>query len=201
MKQRINLLPPRAKVKRDFLRFNYVLLGIIGVLFISAVLTGLAWYDAQGKDDRLQAMLVEAQQQELELQQLTIRQAQLKPDTELAAYRDQLKQTVLSKQRLSGLLETVQPEYHQGFSEGLLAFSNSTPDKVWLTAFKMTSGSLILDLSGGSTDASQIPLFLRKLAQQAFFKRIHFAELGTEKKDDKAYLFHAHGVIAGGSHD
>ena len=201
MKQRINLLPPRPKIERDYLLFGSVLWAFIGVLLGCSVLTAWLWYDVNHKEERLQALLTSGQQQQQQLNKLETLQVQRKPDPALEYYRDQLKQTVLSKQQLSGLLQTLQPKYQQGFSGGLLAFANSTPDKIWLTAFKMTSGSLILDLTGESVDTSQIPLFLGRLAQQEFFQNMHFAELKTEKKNDKAYIFNAHGVITGSTHD
>lgn len=201
MKQRINLLPPRPEIERDYLRFNYVIWAFVGALLLCSVISTWIWRDVNQTDEQLQGYAIRLQQQQQALNKLEVLQSQRKPDPALEDYRDQLQQTVLSKQRLSGLLETVQPEHQQGFSQGLLAFSNSTPDKVWLTAFKMTSGSLILDLAGESADTSQIPVFLRQLAQQSFFNKMHFAELKTEKKDDTAYLFNAHGVIAGKAHD
>lgn len=201
MKQRINLLPPRPKVERDYLRFNYLLWAFVGVLLVCSAASGWIWKGVNQAEQQLQDYTIKVQQQHEALGKLELLQRQRKPDPALEDYRDQLQQTVLSKQRLSGLLETVQPEHRQGFSEGLLAFSASMPDKVWLTAFKMTSGSLILDLSGESADTSQIPVFLRQLAQQDFFNKMHFAELKTEKKNGKDYMFNAHGVIAGKAHD
>ncbi len=201
MKQRINLLPPRPKVERDLLQFNYILWAFAGVFLLCSVISVWIWRDVDQTEQQLQDYTINVQQQQEALGKLELLQRQRKPDPELENYRDQLQQTVLSKQRLSGLLETVQPEHRQGFSEGLLAFSASMPDKVWLTAFKMSSGSLILDLTGESADTSQIPVFLRQLAQQDFFNQMHFAELKTEKNNDESYRFNAHGVIAGKSHD
>ena len=201
MKQRINLLPPRPKVERDYLQFNYLFWALAGILLLCSAISGWFWRDVNHTDKKLQEYAVKVQVQQQTLSKLEVLQRQRKPDSALEDYRDRLQQTVLSKQRLSGLLETVQPEHRKGFSEGFLAFSASMPDKVWLTAFKMTSGSLILDLTGESADTSQIPVFLRQLAQQDFFNKMQFAELKTEKKNDKTYMFNAHGVIAGKTHD
>ncbi|MGY8873196.1 MAG: PilN domain-containing protein [Pseudomonadales bacterium] len=201
MKQRINLLPPKPKVERDLLCFSSVLMGLAGVFMVCSLITGLLWYNTQQTEDEFNELVLQETSHQSKLQSLQSLQSQRKPDPELMAYRDLLKQTVLSKNSLSNLLKTVQPEHRQGFSEGLLAFSNSTPDKVWLTAFKMTSGSLILDLTGESSDTSKIPVFLRSLAQQDFFKRMRFAELETERKDDQAYIFNAHGVITGSQYE
>ncbi|BBB31518.1 PilN domain-containing protein [Neptunomonas japonica] len=201
MKQRINLLPPKPKVERDLLCFSSVLMGLAGVLMVCSVITGLLWYDTEQTEEKLNGLVQQEKSHQSKLQDLESLRSQRTPDPELMGYRDLLKQTVLSKKRLSNLLQTVQPEHRQGFSEGLLAFSNSTPDKVWLTAFKMTSGSLILDLTGESSDTSKIPLFLRSLAQQEFFKSMRFAELETERKNDQAYIFNAHGVITGSTYD
>lgn len=201
MKQRINLLPPRPKVERDYLRFNYVLGAFLGVVLLCSVISGWVWINVNQADEQSQGYAIQMQQQQQSLKKLEVLQSRREPFKALEDYRDKLQKTILFKQRLSGLLETVLPEHRQGFSEGLLAFSNSTPDKVWLTAFKMTTGSLILDLTGESADTSQIPVFLRQLAQQSFFNQMHFAELKTEKKNDQAYLFNAHGVNAGEAHD
>jgi Tfp pilus assembly protein PilN len=201
MKQRINLLPPRPVVERDFLGFGYVIAGITSVLILCSVVSGGLWYDIKDTSLRLNQLDAERQQQQQQLEKLEAMQRQRTPDVELMAYRDRIKQTVSSKQRLAGLLETVQPDRRQGFSEGLLAFSNSTPDKVWITGFKMTTGSLVLDVEGESADASQIPLLLRQLAQQSIFQQINFAELVTERKDAHTYLFNAHGLISGDYHD
>ena len=159
MKQRINLLPPKPKVERDLLCFSSVLMGLAGVFMVCSLITGLLWYNTQQTEDEFNELVLQETSHQSKLQSLQSLQSQRKPDPELMAYRDLLKQTVLSKNSLSNLLKTVQPEHRQGFSEGLLAFSNSTPDKVWLTAFKMTSGSLILDLTGESSDTSKIPVF------------------------------------------
>ncbi|WP_028470092.1 PilN domain-containing protein [Neptunomonas japonica] len=201
MKQRINLLPPKPKVERDLLCFSSVLMGLAGVFMVCSVITGLLWYDTEQAEKKFNELAQQEASYQSKLKNLQSLQSQRKPDPELMAYRDLLQQTVLSKKSLSNLLKRVQPEHRQGFSAGLLAFSNSTPDKVWLTAFKMTSGSLILDLTGESSDTSKIPVFLRSLAQQDFFKSMRFAELETERKDDRAYIFNAHGVITGSTYE
>ncbi|SIS87584.1 PilN domain-containing protein [Neptunomonas antarctica] len=201
MKQRINLLPPRPIVERDFLSFGYVISGVMSVLVLCSLISGGLWYDINDTNLRLNQLDDERQQQKQQLDKLGVMQRQRTPDVELMAYRDRVKQTVLSKQRLAGLLETVQPDRRQGFSEGLLAFSNSTPDKVWITGFKMTTGSLVLDVAGESADVSQIPLLLRQLTQQSVFQQISFAELVTERTEAQTYLFNAHGLIFGDDHD
>jgi len=201
MNQRINLLPPKPHVERDFLSFSSVLMGLAAVIMLCSLVTGWMWYKTEQSEKQLNELLVKETEHQRTLQNLQLLHSQRKPDPELVAYRDSLKQTVLSKTSLSRLLETVQPEYRQGFSEGLLAFSNSTPDKVWLTAFKMTSGSLVLDLSGESSETSQIPVFLRSLTQQSFFKNMRFAQLETERNEGQSYIFNAHGVTTGSEYE
>ena len=201
MNQSINLLPPKPHVERDFLSFSSVLMGLAAVLMLCSLVSGLMWYNTQQSEKQFNELLVQEADYQRTLQNLQILHGQRKPDSKLVAYRDSLKQTVLSKKSLSRLLETVQPEHQKGFSEGLLAFSNSTPDKVWLTAFKMTSGSLVLDLAGESSDTSQIPVFLRSLTQQNFFKNMRFAQLETERNGGLSYIFNAHGVITGSGYE
>lgn len=201
MKQSINLLPLKPQIERDLLCFNSVFMGLGVVLMVCSLVTGLLWYNTQQSEKQFNELVMQEKVHKSTLQNLQTLQSQRKPDPELVAYRDLLMQTVISKKSLSRLLETVQPEHRQGFSEGLLAFSNSTPDKVWLTAFKMTSGSLVLDLSGESSDTSQIPAFLRSLAQQDFFKSMRFAQLETERKGAQSYIFNAHGVITGSEYE
>ncbi|WP_293268985.1 PilN domain-containing protein [Neptunomonas sp.] len=201
MKQRINLLPLRPKVERDFLSLNSVMIGGGCLLLLCSFITGLLWFNTQQSEERLQVLLVKEKQLQGTIQSLATQQSQRKLDPELIAYHELLQQTVASKKSLSSLLETIQPESRKGFSEGLLAFSNSTPDKLWLTSFKMASGATVLDLSGESADTSQIPVFLRTLAQQEFFKNIKFAELETERNESDAYLFNAHGLVAGGEYE
>ena len=201
MKQRINLLPIRPKVERDFLSLNSVMIGGGCLLLLCSFITGLLWFNTQQSEERLQVLLVKEKQLQGTIQSLATQQSQRKLDPELIAYHELLQQTVASKKSLSSLLETIQPESRKGFSEGLLAFSNSTPDKLWLTSFKMASGATVLDLSGESADTSQIPVFLRTLAQQEFFKNIKFSELETERNESDAYLFNAHGLVAGGEYE
>lgn len=201
MRQRINLLPPRPKIKRDYLQLNAVLVYVFFTALVCFLINGWLLKDVNHSEEQLQGLIVKAQQYQYELKRLEVLKSQRKPDSALINYRDELTQTVLSKQHLSGLLELIQPENQQKFSQGLLAFSNSVPDQVWLTSFKITSDALMLDIAGESADTSQIPVLLRQLAQQPFFNTMHFFELTTEKNINENHMFTAHGVIKGNAYD
>ncbi len=198
MKQRINLLPPRPKVQRDWLLAKNVGAGLVAVVVCCALMSGWLWYTLQNNNTALAGLSEKASEQQTHIEALETELAARKPDASLMNDRNALIQKIESKRYLTTLLALVQPGNQQGFSSAMRGFSQSVPEALWLTEFTLDATGGELQLSGSSAQADRVPVFLRQLVKQSAFHGVHFSELSTELSDN-LYFFKTTGVQALGS--
>ena len=198
MKQRINLLPPRPKVQRDWLLAKNVGAGLVVVILCCALIAGWLWYTVQNSNMALAELSESAREQQTHIEALETELAARKPDMALVNERNALIQKIESKRYLTTLLALVQPGNQQGFSSAMRGFSQSVPEALWLTKFTLDTTGGELQLSGSSVQADRVPAFLRNLVKQDAFHGVHFSELSTELTDN-LYSFKVTGIQAVGS--
>lgn len=198
MKQRINLLPPRPKVQRDWLLAKNVGAGLVVVILCCALIAGWLWYTVQSSNMALAELSESAREQQTHIEALETELAARKPDMALVNERNALIQKIESKRYLTTLLALVQPGNQQGFSSAMQGFSYSVPEALWLTAFTLDTTRGEMQLSGSSVQADRVPVFLRNLVKQDAFHGVHFSELSTELTDN-LYSFQATGIQVVGS--
>lgn len=189
MNQRINLLPPKPKVQRDWLNFSSVLPAFLLLLVVCGAITGWLWYSTEQKQSSLESRQAKLQKEEAQVKELQTRLDERQPDNELQAELAQARRTLEVKRQLAELLRGVQPENREPFSEGLYSLSDHIPDKTWLTSFTIGRSLSSLEINGASSEAAKIPLYLRNLAGSGAFNAMRFGQLETERDDNDRFQF------------
>lgn len=118
---------------------------------------------------------------QLELQKLSLLQpknqaAQLELEKQRLEYeRDRRKQilSVISRQDFGNA---------EGFSGQLQSMARQSLDTVAVDAFSLQKGGTYLELSGKTSKADQVPLYIQRLRTEPAFARVGFGVLTVERK-------------------
>ncbi len=196
LKQQINLLPPVPKIKKDWLTFKPVAIGLACLLVLCTLITAGLMFHTRSLTQQMAALTAEYKSKQTQIKSLEDQLAARQTDPDLIYARDQAQQNTVSKQSLLSLLDKVQPGHREGFAEPLWSIAETVPQGVWLTEFAIQPNAL-LSVSGVSHSAASVPLFLRQTVQQKVFKQFHVTELLTEQGDEQGYPFKA--VVVGGT--
>lgn len=162
---RINLLPVRAKKKRN--TSIYQLVAISGVLTVALVgaLTAHTYYAGEVEE---RTAKVAANEVEIKRLQTIIGEV-----NEL----DKQKKRLLDQLAVIDKLE----KGKRGPVRVLDELSNSIPKRVWLTAFREQGGQL--SLTGAAVDNADISEFMRAMQKQPYFSAINLKFTQADTKD------------------
>lgn len=162
----INLLPVRAAQKREKLIEQLVILGAILILSVAlciGVYTVLLTKVSSEKD------AIEAKKKEIE----------------------QLKKTIGEVDRFKKLQEelknklAVLDQLKEGKTGPVMLLdelAKAVPEKLWLTSFKETAGTI--NLSGIAFGEETVASFMRRLDESAFFQKVELQVIEQTKQGD-----------------
>jgi type IV pilus assembly protein PilN len=169
---RINLLPVRAKKKRN--TSLYQLMGMAAAVLVT-IIAGVGvhlYYVGQLKD----------QETKIEEQQIEIKR--------LEKIIGEVKELEVQKARLLSQLGVIEKleKGKRGPVRVLDEMSNGIPKRVWITSFKEQSGSLTLE--GSAIENADISEFMRSLQKSIYFTDIQLKFTQSDVRDSVAiYIF------------
>jgi Tfp pilus assembly protein PilN len=190
LKQQINLLPPKPKVKKDWLQAKPVFIGLSIVIVVCMLATLGMFLRSSNLNQQFDEMSAARASQQDDIKQMEAKVSARQVDPDLILSRTQMQKSIASKQSLLTLLDKVQPGHREGFAQSLFVMANTIPEGVWLTEFELQA-NLQLKLVGASQQASAIPLFLRQVVQEKPFNFYRTTALVTEQGEGQGYPFEA----------
>jgi type IV pilus assembly protein PilN len=160
---RINLLPVRAKKKRN--TSIYQLIAMSGVVLLSLLVATIVHF-------MFQNTIAEQEKQ------ITDNDAEIK---RLEKIIGEVKELDSQKQRLLNQLAVIDKleKGKRGPVHVLDEMSNAIPKRVWLDSFKETGGQLVM--TGAAIDNADISEFMRAMQKSAYFSdvQLKFTQAGT----------------------
>lgn len=168
--QHLNLYDPSLRPERRLLTLPVALL-LLGLLLLAMVL-GVALLQRASQQQMLRVGQAESQIKVLG----ALPQAQV--DAAEAAQLQALRERLVQAQAFERQLQTLPPsEAALQLLEGLALAAG--PD-VWLTAARWDAREPALELQGRLLDSRQLPVYLRRLEQQAAFRGQRFSQLSLQ---------------------
>lgn len=190
LKQQINLLPPKPKVKKDWLKAKPVFIGLSILSVVCALVTLGVYLRSASLNQQLEEMSATRAAQQSDIKQMEEQVSARQVDPDLVLSRTQIQKSIASKQSLLSLLDKVQPGHREGFAQSLFVMAKTIPDGVWLTEFELQA-NVQLKLMGASQQASAIPFFLRQVVQEKPFTLYRTTALVTQQGEEQGYPFEA----------
>jgi len=179
MKQDINLYQPRFRPQRLWLSARQLLVVLVGL----ALLLGLSGFYLQGRHAAAEARAAELQQRQQALQQ-NLAGMQKKLDALLADDQWTRRETRLRRllQNHHRIIDYVAEQRFgggEGFSQPLLALSETRAEGVWLEQIRLSERDL--NLRGAALKAAEVPRYFELLRQSQVFSDRAFEDFEIQR--------------------
>ncbi len=179
MKQDINLYQPRFRPQRLWLSARQLLVALVGL----ALLLGLSGLYLQGRLDAAESRAAELQQQQQDLQQdLTGLQKKLDAllaDDQWARRETRLRRLLQNHRRVIDYVAEQRFGGGEGFSQPLLALSETQAEGVWLERIRLSERDL--SLQGAALKAGEVPRYFEMLRRSRVFSDRAFEDFEIQR--------------------
>jgi hypothetical protein len=180
--QQVNLYLPELRPNREPLRAIHMLWGCVGLMVLLLLFTVFSVF----QNRRLEAKLVESQAATKTILQQVDLLAKNKPAQSSADLDARLEQLQTSMQRHMQILAMIQHQdlgNDKGFSAQLNALAEASLSSVSLESFSLQKGGSYAELSGKTSSADQIPLYLQRLRNDPSFEKVAFGVLNVSREE------------------
>ncbi|MEA5444958.1 PilN domain-containing protein [Gammaproteobacteria bacterium AB-CW1] len=183
MNQNINLYHPIFRRQRKIFSAETMLM-MLGLLVLGLVLIS-TW--SQWRYASLQDRIEQLEQQEAQaLERLSQLQETLPPREPSPALRravEASEQELALKERALSVLDNGEIGRMDGFSEQLAALARQRLEPVWLTRIRIEGDSRHLRLDGRTQRASQVPVYLQRLSEEAVYRGTDFHTMRIDRRE------------------
>jgi hypothetical protein len=166
MSQQINLYNPALAPKVDLFSGRAVLLGLAGVLALTALVTLLSAFQARSTAAAEQAQAARLAGLQAEVARLTQEVATRKPDPALQQELGSLEAFLSARNAVMAMLGGGALGDTRGVSEYFRAFGRQRADGVWLTGFTIAGAGSEIVIEGRTLDAQLLPPYLGRLRRE-----------------------------------
>ncbi len=178
MKQRINLYQPSLQPQPQ----HYAMGGLaraatVLLLLLIAAAAGLQ-FERQTQQQQLVQMTGAVNQKSVELGNLQQALDNRQPDQTLVQQAAQLQRDIAQKQQLLQYLTADQQASRPRFAAVLHHLSAEDLPEFWLNQFRLGQRGLMFQ--GVTRDAAQVPHWLQRLGQHAYFRGQQFSSVGLQ---------------------
>ncbi len=165
-------------------------LGLGIVLLLCAVHAGWQLWQLQQSTQRLQAMLAQAERQEVQLEAVRSQFVEPQLDTRLPEELSARERDNRELQRLIAHLQLLSSQRNAGFVAPLTALTaQHPPSGLWLSDISLREGGRHIRLQGHSQDQELLPQYLQRLGQSPVFSGRDFARFDVQRGDDQLLHF------------
>ncbi len=181
MIQEINLYQPMFRREKKV--FSAATLAQITVVVVLALIAIYAWQAVSTSrlETRLATLRAQQRVAAKKLATLATANAHRKVSPALAAEVAQAEQRLLRQRAALAALERPSQGNTQGFTKPLAALGRAIVPGLWLTHVKLGSGGSEVTLGGRMSEASELPIYLHALGQQAPFSKRVFSVLKIQR--------------------
>lgn len=183
MNQNINLYQPIFRRQRKIFSAE-TMLSMMGILIVGLVAIFLFSQWRYGQlEDRVEQL---AEQEEQALARLSSLEETLPKRQESPALRRAVEEAERDRELKRRALEVLDDGVlgeQKGFSGYLTALARQRVEPVWLTGIRIGGGGAELDLRGRTQQASQVPVYLQKLSDEAIFSGTDFRRMQIDRTE------------------
>lgn len=185
--QQINLYLPEFRPNREPLRTLHMLWACAGLFVLLLLFTVYSSF----QNSRLEAQLVQTQNATKSILQQFDALSKNKPAQSSAELDVRLEQLQANLQRHLQILAMIQHQdlgNDKGFSAQLNALAKASLSSISLESFSLQRGGSYAELSGKTSAADQVPLYLQRLRADPSFEKVAFGVLKVAREENGSAL-------------
>lgn len=186
--QAINLYTEELRPSRERLQATSALTLMLLAVLLVAISSAFVRYQGSelaARQDRLQQ---QNQQLQSAVEQLSAQVSARRSDPGLESALERINNTIVRRQRLLARVENLVRDDSAGFSAQMAALARQVPEGVWLTGFILEAEPGRITLSGGTQQASSVPVFLENLGNEPSFTGRTFGSFSLQREDEGRWI-------------
>jgi hypothetical protein len=187
--QQINLYLPEFHPNREPFRAIQMLWALVAVIVVLSILSFFSHRQHAQLLQELTQIQISQQELQTQLQKIT-QQKPMRVGPELDADIDRLTQELQRHQKITAMMSSQYLGNDKGFSAQLKAFSDAALPAISLDTFSLQLGGSYAELTGKTTRADQVPLYVQRLRADASFAKVGFGVLTIDQDQSQQGVLH-----------
>jgi hypothetical protein len=185
MKQTINLLPLKPKIKRNWLAFNNMLIALLSLTIILVGSAGWLWWQTKQAQHLNTQQLQKNMHIQTQLAALTSQLESREIPYKLNNQRFELQQQVQAMQQMANMTSQEKLPRTTGFLETVNSIRISMPAAAQLEHFKLGAKQNLVSLKGSVAKVEDVPKLIEMLRSNELLHNQKISNINVQHSGDR----------------